>query len=244
MYAGASLIFFLTSVTGDADIYISTNNTRPNFATATWWGRNYGSDVIDIFASDPRACRSPCNYYIGVTADSYSGNSTYVQGAMVFIPSAVEVLTVVAIAATHCSCQTTVASRQHCSMAARRSVFLSHCCVCARACCYRARTWHAGRFLADWSDNAVFFHGIANGERFPRIRESIYGRPGCVCLRRGLLECLPSWWHVDRSFGGLFRSVYRNGWIARRPKSLRLRVSERLRVYGRHHSECFRCCVR
>ena len=83
---GASLVFMLTSVTGDADIYVSNNAsvTRPQFSNAMWWGRNYGSDVIDVFATDPNACQVPCNYYIGVTADSYSGNSTCVLFCTLF----------------------------------------------------------------------------------------------------------------------------------------------------------------
>jgi hypothetical protein len=68
-----SVKFMLTKVSGDPDIYVTTNSTHlPSPTNAKWKSINWGSDVLSI---DPRtdttAC-SQCTYYIAIVGEAES----------------------------------------------------------------------------------------------------------------------------------------------------------------------------
>lgn len=64
------ITFTLTPVSGDADMFISTNYRRPNETHSSWRSTRYGVDAITINVdTDQNAC-SYCTYYIGVVGYS------------------------------------------------------------------------------------------------------------------------------------------------------------------------------
>jgi hypothetical protein len=81
--------FMLTKVSGDPDIYVTTNSSHAvTEANAMWHSVNWGSDVLDINPrTDSRACRS-CTYYIavvGVAETTYRLTATTTTNVPVLI---------------------------------------------------------------------------------------------------------------------------------------------------------------
>lgn len=66
--AGSDVFLALSTVAGDADVYVSpwrSPSYRPSATDFTWSGTNFGSDTVFIAGDDPRACGA-CNYIVAV----------------------------------------------------------------------------------------------------------------------------------------------------------------------------------
>ena len=55
----------LTSLWGNADLFVNSDGLLPSEMYYTWSAETDGSETLTIPASDPKACRN-CRYYVGV----------------------------------------------------------------------------------------------------------------------------------------------------------------------------------
>ena len=72
--AGGDVEIALTGLTGDPDIYVSTNGVLPNRDSYTWRSAAGGNDYLTITTDDPNYC-TDCDYIVGIYA--WSDPSTF-----------------------------------------------------------------------------------------------------------------------------------------------------------------------
>jgi hypothetical protein len=86
------IVFTVTPITGDPDIFISTSISRPNATSYTWSGQSASTEIVYILPTDPNVinCAIPCIYYIGVLAFGLRSSSYTIQAqsasATVLVP--------------------------------------------------------------------------------------------------------------------------------------------------------------
>ena len=68
--ADAELRLFMTSFSGDAELFVSSSS-QPSNMSYTWRGYDAGTSSIVVNRSDPAWCAPPCTYYISAYSHEY-----------------------------------------------------------------------------------------------------------------------------------------------------------------------------